>query len=123
MGAYVGSANGTWIALGVVGAVAAAGAALGRGGSMARNVKDGSEGTPRPYTFDVEGNKIPAISFKELMNLPNGTVVYGMLPFGTPATAVLRNGKLKVTSHKVPRNFDDFSPSTVMIDGVTYGIP
>ena len=46
MGAYVGSANGTWIALGVVGAVAAAGAVAGRGGSMARSVK--AKNAPEP---------------------------------------------------------------------------
>jgi hypothetical protein len=74
------------------------------------------------HTFDAEGNKIPTISYQELLKLPNGTIVRGMLPIGIPAIAVLRNGKLSVTSHKVPRNFADFSPNTTSVDGVTYGI-
>ena len=108
--------NGAWLALGVAGTVAAAGAAMRRGGS-------GNQGPEiSGHTFDVDGNKIPAISYKELLKLPNGTIVMGMLPIGIPAIAVLRNGRLRVTSHKVPRNFDDFSPHTVKVDGVTYGI-
>jgi hypothetical protein len=108
--------NGAWLALGVAGAVAAMGATMGHGGS-------GNQGPEiSGHVFDVEGNKIPAISHQELLKLPNGTFVEGMMPIGIKAYAVLRNGRLRVTSHKVPGDFDDFSPNTVKVGGVTYGI-
>ena len=74
----------------------------------------------KEYGYDVNGDRLPVMTARDVLALPNGTMVAGMLPIGVEGAAKVLNGRFKVTSHKVPRTFADFCPTWAVVNGQKY---